>query len=321
MRPVHCVGLVLVDALGAPLGGRPAPRNIEEVAPGAAALHPGGGAANAAAALAQMGIPAAVFAKVGDDATARFALAALGRYGVDTSGVRMAGGETTAFSYVEIGPDGEHTFRHTPGANGTFSGADLDRRAVLDTDVLFYSDFCALPRFDGGPAAELLAEARSRGAVTLLDAAGRIGPAPAAWEALLPHADYVLPGYRDLRQAYGGCRAGEMVRRLRDRGARCVVVKLGRRGCLVDSGGGVVHVPSAADEIVDTTGAGDCFDAGFIAGIARGLCPVDAAHVGSRSAAACIRHVGAGVGIPPLAELLDGVGQVSSSGQGDTCRG
>ena len=321
MKPVHCVGLVLVDALGAPLGGRAAPRSVEEVAPGAAALHPGGGAANAAAALAQMGIPAAVFAKVGDDATARFALAALGRYGVDTSGVRLAGGEATAFSYVEIGPDGEHTFRHTPGANGTFGAADLDRRAVLDTDLLFYSDFCALPGLDGGPAAELLAQARSRGAVTFLDAAGRIGPDAAAWEIMLPHADYALPGYRDLRRAYGGCRPDEMVRRLRDRGAGCVVLKLGRRGCLVDGSRGMVHVPSAADRIVDTTGAGDCFDAGFIAGIAHGLDPAGAAGVGSRSAAACIRHVGASAGIPPLAELLAGAGQVSPSVRRDTCPG
>jgi len=91
---------------------------------------------------------------------------------------------------------------------------------------------------------------------------------------------------------------------LREKGARRVVLKLGKDGCLLANEAGTLRVPSVATEIVDTTGAGDCFDAGFIAGLANGLDDAAAAKVGAAAAAACIRHVGGAVGIPTYGELL-----------------
>ena len=59
-----------------------------------------------------------------------------------------------------------------------------------------------------------------------------------------------------------------------------------------------------AKKIVDTTGAGDCWDAGFIAGIAKGLTPENAARIGMVAAAICIENVGGAVGIPKYEEIL-----------------
>jgi sugar/nucleoside kinase (ribokinase family) len=94
-----------------------------------------------------------------------------------------------------------------------------------------------------------------------------------------------------------------MARTLREKGARRVVLKLGKDGCLAVNAAGTFRVPSVATEIVDTTGAGDCFDAGFITGLANGLDDTAAAKVGAAAAAACIRHVGGAVGIPKYSEL------------------
>jgi fructokinase len=82
-----------------------------------------------------------------------------------------------------------------------------------------------------------------------------------------------------------------------------VVLKLGRDGCLVVDSKSVVQLPSVAKEIVDTTGAGDCFDAGFIAGLVKGLSDVESAKVGNLAAAACVRNVGGAVGIPEYKAL------------------
>jgi fructokinase len=92
---------------------------------------------------------------------------------------------------------------------------------------------------------------------------------------------------------------------LHDRGARTVVLKMGKDGALLSSDGETNAVPAYATDVVDTTGAGDCFDAGFIAGLAQGLSDVEAAHIGSRAAAACLRHVGSAAGIPPFASLFE----------------
>ena len=307
MKTVHCVGVLVVDALCGPLAGYPAPGRQPQVVAQSIRFMPGGGAANTASALAQMGLPVGVFSKVGGDLTGRFLLEELAGRGVDNSGVAVSAGESTPFTFVGIGPDGNRTFIHTPGANLTFGLADIDRDRLLKADFLFYQDLWVLPNLDGPGGASLLAEARTRGLTTLLDECWGLGPDRDKLETMLPHADYVVPSLEDLLAIYPGRSGPEMIRTLAERGATKVVLKMGSEGCLVWSGGAPTRVPSCATRIVDTTGAGDCFNAGFVAGLACGLTDVQAARLGSLAAAACIRHVGGATGIPRLEVLMEEV--------------
>ena len=293
-----------MDALSRTLRNYPVPGKVIQVVTDSLTFLPGGGAGNASAALAQMGLPVSVFSKVGDDPNGRFLIDSLRGHGVDTAGICVSAGDTTAFTYVAIHPDGDRTFIHTPGANKTFCLADLDRRKLLQTDFLLYQDLWVLPALDGRPGASLLAEARGRGVVTLLDQCWGLGPDAETWETMLPHADYVLPSLAEVQAVYPGRPAEELAELFCRKGAGCVVLKMGKDGCLVARDGQFVRVESRAERIVDTTGAGDCFNAGFVAGLARDLTPVEAARLGSLAAAACIRHVGGAVGIPPLESLL-----------------
>lgn len=305
MARVNCLGVLVVDALSGPIDKYPVPKMRTQVNTQTIRFLPGGGAANTAAALGRMGLDAGVFSKVGADLTGEFVVHELQSLGVDTSGVVMSETETTPFTFVGIHSDGDRTFIHTPGANLTFGVADIDVDLLLAAaDMLFYQDFWVKPAIDGEPGAELLAEARRRGVVTLLDECWGLGPNRETFEIMLPHCDYVLPSLDDMRAIYGAeASAEDIAARLLDQGVGTVVVKMGEKGCMVAHGSDRTHVPAFAAEVVDTTGAGDCWDAGFIAGLLEGEDLVASARLGNACAAFCIEAVGGAAGVPSYEDV------------------
>ncbi len=303
MATVHCIGVLVVDALSGPLAKYPEPRVTTQVNTQSIKFLAGGGAANTSSALGQLGIPVAVFSKVGADINGTFLRSELRRNGAEVSHVRESAKDSTPFTFVGIHPGGDRSFIHTPGCNLSFSLKDLDLNALYSCKALLYQDMWVLPKLDGPAAGKILAGAQKRGVITLLDECYGLGPNLQVFEAALPFCDVVLPSYDDMRCIYPGLKPAGVAARLRQKGARRVVLKLGQKGCLVANEKGCACLPSAATEVVDTTGAGDCFNAGFIAGLVNGLNDIDAAKIGTLTAAACIRNVGGAVGIPRYKSL------------------
>ncbi len=296
---IHCLGVMVVDALSSPLSGYPIPKKQAQVVTKNLQFQPGGGAANTAAALARMGLPVTLFSKVGNDFNGTFLLGELQKVGVDVGGVKVSPGGTTPFTYVGIHPDGDRTFIHTPGTNLTFTLDDLDRKQLLATEFLLYQDFWVLPCIDGAPGAALFQEARRRGVVTLLDECWGLGPSRDSFEQIVPHCDYVLPSADDLQAIYPELPPQAIVDRILAKGAANVVLKMGRQGCLVATPERRSEIPVIPAEVVDTTGAGDCWNAGFLAALAHGEDAVTAAWVGNSCASFCIEAIGGSVGVPP----------------------
>jgi sugar/nucleoside kinase (ribokinase family) len=199
---------------------------------------------------------------------------------------------------VGIHADGDRTFIHTPGSNVTFNLADIDLERALACDFLLYQDLWVLPGLDGKAAASLLDEAQRRGLVTFLDEAFGYGPKRESLEAMLPHCDYVIPSIDDLQVIYPNSTASELADRLIGLGAGAVVIKMGARGCFVAHGEVRTEIPAYPANVVDTTGAGDCWDAGFIAALSCGKDPVAAAQIGCACAAFGIEAVGGSTGVP-----------------------
>jgi len=303
MKRVHCVGIVVVDLLNGPIHEYPVPRVRPMITTEWTRVMPGGGAANAPSALARLGIPVASFSKVGDDLNGEFIRRELEKVGVDTSGFCVSATEPTPFTFVAVHGDGDRTFIHTPGANLTFAPSDLDLERVCAADFLLYHDLWVLPAFDGQPAAALLAEAQRRGLITFLDEGYGYGPKREPLEAVLPHCDYVTPSYHDLREIYPDTSPEEMARTLLARGAKHVALKLGPEGCLVAQGNEGQRVPCLPAKVIDTTGAGDCWDAGFIAALAHGEDILAAARVGNACAAFGIEAIGGSTGVPDYATV------------------
>lgn len=303
MKKIHCVGIVVVDLLNGPIKEYPVPKLVPMITAEWTRIMPGGGAANTPSAIARMGIPVAAFSKVGADLNGEFIRRELEKVGVDTSGFPVSPSESTPFTFVAIHVDGERTFIHTPGANLTFTIADLNLDRVFDADFLLYHDLWVLPAFDGKPAATLLAEAQKRGVTTFLDEGFGYGPKREPLEAMLPFCDYFIPSYDDLKTIYPGTSPDTLATVLLARGAKNVVLKLGREGCLVATGNDRRRVPACSAKVVDTTGAGDCWNAGFLAALAHGEDILRAARVGNACAAFGIEAIGGSTGVPKYDEV------------------
>jgi sugar/nucleoside kinase (ribokinase family) len=258
----------------------------------------GGGAANAPSALARMGLPVSSFFKVGNDLNGEFIRRELEGVGVDTAGVCVSATDATPFTFVAVHSDGDRTFIHTPGANLSFGLDDLKLDSVLACNLLLYHDLWVLPGMDGKPAATLLKEAQKRGVVTFLDEDFGYGPRRDSLERMLPFCDYAMPSFDDLQSLYPGTSPEQMADILLAKGARIAVLKMGARGCLVARGDERTQVPAVAAQVVDTTGGGDCWDAGFMAALARGEDLLGAVRIGNAAAAYCIEAVGGASGVP-----------------------
>ncbi len=305
MKKIHCVGALVVDLLSGPIKQYPVPKAQTQVTTEWIRIMPGGGAANTPSALARMGLTVGSFSKVGEDFNGQFIRSELEKLGVNTSGICRSPREATPFTFVGIHPDGDRTFIHTPGCNITFNLDDLNIDQVLSADYLLYHDLWVLPGMDGKPAATLLEEAKRRGVVTFLDEGFGYGPKREPLETMLPYCDFVTPSYDDLQAIYPGASAGDLASRLLDRGARTAVIKMGASGCLVAQGTDRIRVPALPAKIVDTTGAGDCWDAGFIAALASGEDLLTAARIGNACAAFCIEAVGGSTGVPAYASVRE----------------
>jgi sugar/nucleoside kinase (ribokinase family) len=298
MATINCIGVAVMDALSGPLREYPSRRQRVQVVTDSVAFIPGGGAVNVASTLAQLGHEVALFTKVGDDANGREVVSALSAVGVDTSCVRVSAGDSTPFTFVGVHEDGERTFIHTPGANRTFGVGDIEKETLLDCNYLVYMDLWVQPMLDGDAGAQILREARGRGVVTLLDECWGLGPDRAVLEQMVSHADYVLPSLDEVGTLYPGLSKSAVADHLLGLGAGTVVLKMGTEGCFVRTADAAEQVPVVPAEAVDTTGAGDSFNAGFIAGLVRGLPPVDAAKLGVQVASRRIGVIGGSTPIP-----------------------
>ena len=250
--------------------------------------------------LSRLGADVASYGAVGDDMTAVTLMAMLAEEGVDVTGLVRKPDQQTSASVIPVRPSGERPAWHCIGANGAFTLADLDPAAYAVEHVHLGG-----PEFLGGPAAgELLAAARRAGATTSLDILAPGDPDMLAWIAdALPHADYLLPNDEQVLGFTGATDLLEGARALVAAGAACVAVTRGARGALVVTAGEVVEVPAYAIEVVDTTGCGDAFSAGFLLGRARGRSLADAARLGCATAAQVASGLGTDAGVYDLAAV------------------
>jgi sugar/nucleoside kinase (ribokinase family) len=227
----------------------------------------GGSAAITAVAAARLGLRVALVAAIGDDPAGRLMLSLLAAERVDTSAVLVRAAMPTAMTTV-LSTGADRAILTALGAMTSLTAADVP---PLPARHLHVSSYFLLERSLGPGLPRLLAGARGRGLTTSLDTnydpAGRWGDQ--ALRETLAQTDVFLPNEAEALGITGESDVGRAVAAL-DRVVRGhVVAKLGPRGALCGPDGPVVSVPRVRP--VDTTGAGDCFNAGLITGLLDGL--------------------------------------------------
>jgi argininosuccinate lyase len=237
-------------------------------------LRVGGAAAIAGATLARLGEGVLVAGCVGDDALGGFAIEELRGYGVDTEHVRRIDGAGTGTSIAFEAPGRDRSFLIFLGSLSAFEQSMIPEEAVRASFVLCCGYF-NLPSLRGRPTADLLRRVREAGGTTLLDTGWDHDGWPDATGAeigsLLPLVDVFVPNENEAEQLAGEADPPAAAVALAERSGGWVVVKLGRAGCVAANARGEVHRIDAPDvEVVDTTGAGDAFNAGLMSALRAG---------------------------------------------------
>jgi sugar/nucleoside kinase (ribokinase family) len=292
-KPIICLGIMVADIIGRPLHTIPEPGRLVLV--DEMSLHTGGCAINSATALARLGLPVEVIGKVGADTFGDFLLNAISERGIGISGVKCDDQVGTSATMVMVEPDGERRFVHYIGANATLDLGDVDVDMITTASILHIAGSFVMPGIDGQPTAALLAEARTAGVTTFLDT---VWDDTGRWidvlAPCLPQIDYFVPSLPEAQALTGLEPPEDVARALLDKGVRTVALKMGAEGCLViEDTGNAIRLPAFQVDIVDATGAGDAFVAGFIAGIWKGWSLAETARFANAVGALCVTGVGA----------------------------
>jgi 2-dehydro-3-deoxygluconokinase len=266
----------------------------------------GGDTLNTALYLARLGIETSYVTALGDDPLSMAMLDAWRAEGVNTDEVVRLPGRLPGLYMIERNAQGERSFlywRDRAPAREFFDLADdLALERLAHFDWIYLSGITLSLYGDRGRARliELLKKARRNGGRVAFDGNYRprgwrdAATARQVFDSLLPHVDLALPTFDDEQLLFGDADADSCAARLRAAGIAEVVVKTGPRGCVVYSEAKRIEVPpEAVVQPVDTTAAGDSFNAGYLAGRIRGGSTTEAARAGHRLAGVVIQWPGA----------------------------
>ncbi len=234
-------------------------------------IYCGGSAANTAIVLGRFGVDVGIIGRVGEDVLAPLALAALDEAGVDGRCIQRDPQTITGIILVAVTPDGERTMFGCRGANVRTDPALLDEDYIAQAEVFHLSGYSLLAAPQRDAALRALEVAQRAGLTVTadlgLEAVMRVTDRV---KDILPQVDILFPSQPEAEVLTGRRDIEEAIESLLDHGVEVVVLKLGKRGCAVGSAEGVFTVPGFVVPTVDTTGAGDSFDAGVILGRLEG---------------------------------------------------
>lgn len=272
---------------------------------------------NTALYLERLGVHTAYLTALGTDPFSRDMRSAWVGEGLDVSLVLTDPERLPGLYAIQTDAIGERSFfywRHNSAARNLFSlpGVEAALERASEASLLYFSGitlslFCERGR---QRLLEIARMVRRNGGLVAFDMNYRLAgwpSAPAAREAIermAPEVSIALPTFEDAALLFGDRSPEQTARYWQQAGAQEVAVKLGAQGCLVAQAGRLEYVPAAtAVTIVDTTGAGDSFNAGYLAARIRGSSPLLAAQGAHRLAAEVIAHAGAILPIQEMARI------------------
>ena len=304
MIDIACVGILVADVLTKTVDKFPQKGLLEQV--DSIELFSGGNAMTASINIKKIGLESAIIGKIGNDAFGEFLEGCLDKAGVNAKGLSKDNNTQTSTSVLFSDKDGERTFFHCVGANGTFSYDDINWDVVEDAKIVFVTGTYLLNTFDGEQTAKFLMKCKEMGKTTALDVCW---DSKGKWGELLndamPYIDIFMPSIDEAVMIAGKDDPEEIADIFFERGVGKVVIKLGKDGCYIreskDSDG--IVIPSYKVKAVDTTGAGDSFCSGFLSAYAKGKSLLECAQFANATGAHNVMAKGATTGIRSYDEI------------------
>jgi ribokinase len=296
-KPIVVVGSVNMDLV---CSVERIPKRGETLSGGSFQSFHGGKGANQAVAVARLGYPVSMIAKVGDDEFGARLRSGLRTAGVSVQAVGVAKGMSSGIAMISIDRQGENSIVVVPGANGEVRPEDLERAAPLLRSAGMILTQLEIPM----ETVECLGLLARRFDVPLM-----LDPAPASKLSprLLKALTYLTPNESETLALCGNpaghnfsvSRARQYGEILRNRGPENVIVKMGGQGsCVLGPEGLIRFVPAFKVKAVDTTAAGDAFNGALAVGVLKGMGLEDAVIFASSAAALSVTRVGAQPSMP-----------------------
>jgi sugar/nucleoside kinase (ribokinase family) len=255
----------------------------------------GGSAANTCAAAAALGARVGFLGKVAEDA-----LGAVFRHDITAAGVRfptplLIGGAPTARCLILVTPDGQRTMHTYLGACVQFGEADVDEAMVAAAEITYLEGYLFDPpaaQRAFRKAARIAHAAGRRVAITLSDPFCVARHRAAFRDFVAKDADILFANEAELLALYETADLAAAIARVRQEVALAAITR-SEKGSLVLAGEATVEIAAVPTKVVDTTGAGDAYAAGFLAALAAGKDLAECGRWGSVAAAEAISHFGA----------------------------
>ncbi len=266
----------------------------------------GGDALNQAVVLSRLGKRVQWINKVGDDDAGQRILRYASDNGVDVSRVTIQPGLPTGITIVLVDASGERRFLTNPRSS-------LRKLAIEDilphvddmAKIVSFAGMFISPLLDIPSMEKLFSRIKSSGRTLAVDMKNpKHGETLSDLSGVIKHVDYFLPNETELAALTGSTDVDENISALLACGVKCAVVKRGGKGCVLACGD-ERHEISACSvaKVVDTTGAGDSFAAGFLFALSEGWSLVECAKFASATASCSVDTVGAVTGVTSLAKV------------------
>ena len=269
---------------------------------------------NMLVAASRLGAKTGYITHVGNDPFKQFLLNSWAAEGIDLTCVTPLE-RTNGLYFISLLPGGEREFTYyrTGSAASCLAPEDIDPAYIARAKFVYASGISqAISTSSRSAVKKAFQVAHERGVKVAFDTNLRLrlwtlDDAKAALEDVLPTIDILLPSApEEITQLFGTDDAEAVIRQMWDRGVSIVAVKRGAEGVLLGADGVITEIPAhRPDRVVDTSGAGDAFNGGFLYGLSTGLSAIDAAHLGTVIAGLKVRGRGAVFSLPHRDEVFE----------------
>ena len=289
---VLCAGQLAVDVIALPV--EDVDYAVDTLLVDRIEMKSGGDSMNVAAGLATLNNDVAFIGRIGNDAFGLFLAQKFQALGIDPKGLIQTKDVPTCSSVVLINGAGDRTFIHCIGANERFVQEDVTDDQIAKAGIVHMGGTFTMPGIDGEGAAQLFKRARKAGALTSMDVTY---DSEHRWMNLikpsLKDLDFFIPSINEAKYIAGTDDPDKIADVLLSAGVKTAVIKLGAKGCLVANAQTRFRQHGYKANVVDTTGAGDAFVAGFLSGIANALPLQECAKMACAAGSICVESIGA----------------------------
>lgn len=308
-KSVTVIGAAIIDVLAGPVNEQVFQTGSQPM--DTIKLSYGGDALNESIVLSRLGVPVQLISKVGEDEAGQQIIQYLQMKGVCTDYIKQEQGLVTGMNIVLVDSKGQRSFLTNP--NGSLRKLSLDDiEPFLEGagEIVSFASMFVSPKLNIPAMKKIFEKIKEQpDRILVVDMTkAKCGERLEDLHELLPYVDFIVPNEAEVALLTGVEDIYENARLLVEAGAKCAVIKCGDKGCLIRTKEECMEIPAyPVDCVVDTTGAGDSFTAGFLWGLSQGFGLDKCGHLACATASFAVECMGATEGIPGPEEIRERV--------------